>query len=70
VVNDDRVRRWIVKDNGFFVNPEDSSNYAQTLRLAASKGKFETAPQFVHEFDWSKIAQEWSDFCVQVAGTK
>ncbi len=66
VVNDDPVRRWIVGQCGLFVDPEDTSSYAQALRSTIGMRKLLSANCDLSRFDWQTVARQHAAFFEQL----
>ncbi len=64
VVTDDAMRRWIVQERGYFIDPIDIESYAKALTAAAAEGNYARPPEYLATFDWSSVAKQWSDFCL------
>ncbi len=63
VVNDDPVRRWIVDGHGTVADPTNTQDYAAALVEAASRGRATSSGEAIQRFDWTTVAQQWSDYC-------
>lgn len=61
VVNDDAVRRWIVGDNGLFVDPTDTDAYARALQLAVVQPRVDYVESLVR-FRWPVVAAAYAQF--------
>ncbi|MFZ3099764.1 MAG: glycosyltransferase family 4 protein [Minisyncoccales bacterium] len=61
VATDDPIRREIVGDAGFFVDPTDMVAYAKALRLALDKNWGDTPSMQAEKFSWDKIAKDYEE---------
>ena len=59
VATDDPIRREIVGDAGFFVDPRDTDAYAKALREALDKNWGDIPRKQAEKFDWDEIAIEY-----------
>ena len=65
VATDDEGRREIIGEAGFFVDPEDIDEYAQTLEKAL-KTDFGNKPhQQAEKFSWDRIASQYEEIMVK-----
>ncbi len=70
VVNNDPARRWIAGSTGWFVDPENITEYAKVLRLAVERGADPSAQNHVARFSWNAVAQDYAEFFVQLLAAK
>ena len=59
VATDDPIRREIVGDAGFFVDPTDTDAYAKALKEALDKNWGDKPRKQAEKFDWDKIARQY-----------
>ena len=59
VATDDPIRREIVGDAGFFVDPTDTDGYAKALKEALDKNWGDIPRKQAEKFDWDEIAIEY-----------
>lgn len=61
VANDDPIRREIVGDAGFFVDPTDADGYARVLEKALNTNWGNKPRQQAEKFSWDKIAEKYEE---------
>lgn len=59
VASDDPIRREIVGEAGLFVDPKNTSEYANTLKKALEKKWGELPRKNAEDFSWEKIAEKY-----------
>ena len=59
VTNDDPIRREIVGEAGFFVDPVDTEKYADTLKIALNENRKEKSLAQAKKFNWDIIAIQY-----------
>lgn len=59
VANDDPIRREIVGNAGFFVNPENTEVYARALQRALDTNWGDKPRKQAEKFGWDKIARQY-----------
>jgi glycosyltransferase involved in cell wall biosynthesis len=60
VVNNDPIRREIVGNAGFFVNPTNINKYSQALEKALKTDWGSKPRKQAEKFDWDKIAEKYN----------
>jgi len=58
VTTDTQRNRWILGENGLFINPENLSEYSQTL-TASLLAEFN--PKLVERFNWKNVLERYED---------
>lgn len=66
VANDDPIRREIVGNAGFFVDPENTQEYANALKKALDEDWGDKPIRQAEKFSWDKIAQEYEELLEEI----
>lgn len=61
VASDDSPRREIIGDAGFFVDPENTEQYAVALKKALEKDWGDIPRKQAEKFSWDKIAEQYEE---------
>jgi len=61
VANNDEIREEIVGDAGLLVDPSDTENYANALKVALDRDWGDKPRRQATKFDWDKIAKEYEN---------
>jgi glycosyltransferase involved in cell wall biosynthesis len=61
VVTDDPIRREIVGDAGFFVDPTNTEEYSEKLQKALETNWGDKPRKQAQKFDWDKIAEKYEE---------
>lgn len=70
VASDDPIRREIVGDAGVFVDPTDSSKYAEGINKALEKNWGETPRNWAKKFSWKEIAKKYEELFIRLNDKK
>jgi len=66
VATDDPIRREIVGDAGFFVDPENTDNFAQAIKKALDTDWGSKPVDQAKKFSWDKVSQEYEKLFIEV----
>jgi glycosyltransferase involved in cell wall biosynthesis len=69
VATNDPIRREIVGEAGFLVNPEDTKEYSQSLRRALNTDWGNKPRKQAEKFSWDEIAERYEDLLLSLSKT-